>query len=361
MNDMAPDAAIPAEPVDIPNPIAATAPIAPEPPLTVEQSIAKATEKVLAEDKPEVKEPEPKAEPEPKPEAKQPVKPETPEKPPVAEKQVNAPSRLLPKAREVWANTPRVVQAEFERFEREIEAERQTNKAATDLHAELREYDDIAKGAKTSIKEALDRYVNFDKVLSKDFGQGMAMIAKEQGKQPVEAVASLLRALGTTPEQYAQHVIANPQAHQIAPQQQERQAATDPVMARLDQMEQRFQERDTQSARDRVHAEIVAPFMATAPRFEELAPAIEKLLKSDIVPQSLSAAERLETAYDMAERLNPSSVTRQTASDPDRDAPSFAGKKSISGAPGTNSTKARPRIMSVADTIAAEARRMGVA
>lgn len=373
MNDMTAADALPESVEAVPNPIAATAPVAPpEPakPLTVAESVAKAAEKVLGEAKPEPEEPdvkpevkEPKAE---KPavkaepdEAKVDAKAE-PEKP--AEKQVNAPSRLLPKAREVWANTPRVVQAEFERFEREIETERQTHKAASDFHAELREYDDMAKGAKTTVKQALDRYVNFDKALSQDFGQGMAMIAQDQGKKPIEAVASLLRALGTTPEQYAQHVMQNPQAHQIAPaQQQQRQSAPDPVMAEIQQLKQQLRDMGQQTAHDRIHAEIIAPFAADHPRFAELTPAIEKLLKSDIVPVSLSAADRLDAAYDMAERLNPSPVARATVSDPDREVRSSAGNKSISGAPGTNSTKAKPKIMSIPEVIAAQRQKFGLA
>jgi hypothetical protein len=253
-----------------------------------------------------------------------------------------------------------VVQSAIERMEREHEAERETYKAATTFHDELRDYDTMAKGAQTTIKQALDRYVQFDKAISQDFGQGMAAIAKEQGKPPLEAVASLLKALGATPEQYAQHVIANPDAHKFAAPQPQRQQAPDPMRQELDQLRQQIQSDKEAAIRDRVHSEVVAPFAEAHPRFAELQDDIAFFLRSDKVPQSLSAAERLDVAYDMAERLNPSPHQPASVSDPDRDtAPSVAGKKSISGAPGTNTTRAKPRIMSVSETIAANARRMG--
>jgi DNA repair exonuclease SbcCD ATPase subunit len=243
---------------------------------------------------------------------------------------------LLPKAREVWANTPRAVQAEFERFEREIETERETHREARELHENLREYREMAKSVGTDIPSALKRYVDFDKQISADFGQGMAAIARDQGKTAADAVASLIRGLGSTPEQYAKHVLANPQAHQAQQQpQQAQRPANDPIMQEVQALRQQMQEQQDQMARERVTAEIIAPFEAEHPRFAELQGDIAKLLQTDMIPHSLSPAERLEVAYDMAERLKPSPFQAPAAfADPDTADATRNGRKSISGAPG---------------------------
>ena len=63
-------------------------------------------------------------------------------------------------------------------------------------------------------------------------------LAQDQGKRPIEAIASLLQAYGITPQQYAQSVTQNPQAHQIAPQ-----APRDPMITMLAQQQQQIMQR----------------------------------------------------------------------------------------------------------------------
>lgn len=291
------------------------------------------------------------------------------EKPPSEGKQVNAPARLLPKARDVWANTPRAVQAEFERFEREVETERETHREAKQFHEELREYREMAQKVGTNVPAALKRYVEFDKEISADFGRGMASIARDQGKTAAEAVASLIRGLGSTPEQYAQHVLKNPQAHQMpqgqAQPQQAQRTANDPVMAEIHALKQQLQEQQYNQELERVASDIIAPFQAEHPRLVELKEDIEKLLKAGIVPSSLSPAERLEVAYDMAERLKPSPFQQPAAfDDPDTDAGRLAaGRKSISGAPGNGAIQSGKSLKtpSIREAIIAATRQHGAA
>lgn len=343
---------------------------------SVSDAVKDAIAKVEAEPaKPEVKaEPKPEAKPvtlkEPNVAAEKPdmaTGQEGGEKPPSEGKQVNAPARLLPKAREVWANTPRAVQAEFERFEREIETERETHREAREFHENLREYREMAKQVGTDVPTALKRYVEFDKQISADFGLGMAAIARDQGKTAAEAVASLIRGLGSTPEQYAKHVLANPQAHQQGqmPQPQQQRPANDPVMAEIQAIKQHLQEQEENQARERVVADIITPFEAAHPRFVELQDDIAKLLKTDIVPTSLSPAERLEVAYDMAERLKPSPFQQPAAfADPDTDAGRLAaGRKSISGAPGNGAIQSGKSLKppSIREAILAATRQHGAA
>ena len=342
-------------------------------PKSISDAVKDAIAKVEAEPaKPEAKAEPAKAAPAEKPQNVAAEKPdmatgqEGGEKPPSEGKQVNAPARLLPKAREVWANTPRAVQAEFERFEREIETERETHREAREFHENLREYREMAKSVGTDVPTALKRYVDFDKQISADFGRGMAAIARDQGKTAAEAVASLIRGLGSTPEQYAQHVLKNPQAHQMPQgQPQQQRPANDPVMQRLQQLEQHLEEQQVNHVRERVIADIITPFEAEHPRLAELQEDIAKLLQTDIVPTSLSPAERLEVAYDMAERLKPSPFQQPAAfADPDTDTDRLAaGRKSISGAPGNGAIQSGKSLKtpSIREAILAATRQHGAA
>lgn len=353
----------------------------PEPakPMSIRESIeaATATVKDKAEAKP-VFEAKAKADAKPEAKAEAPVKAataraeakpsaeaETPDttgqegdKLPSEGKQVAPPARFLPKAREVWVNTPRPVQAEIERMERDHAAEVEQYQETKRFHEELSEYDGMAKKAGVTVKAALDRYVAFDRELSQDFGKGVAKIAQDQGKEPQAVIAEVLRAYGVTPQQYAQMVTQNPQAHQ-APQpapQQPQQRQPDPVAAQA--LQEVASLKQQLAARD-LDAQVIQPFVAANPRFEELQGDIAFFLNSGRVPNSLSPAERLEVAYDMAERLNPSPYRPQTASaDPDAPPASRAGK-SISGAPGNSkTTPGKPKIMSIRESIEAATRAM---
>ena len=351
----------------------------PEPPKakSVSDSVKEALDKVEADEAAEKAKPPVKAEPEAKP-VKQPnVAAEKPdmtagqeggEKPPSEGKQVNAPARLLPKAREVWANTPRAVQAEFERFQQEFEAERETHREAREFHEQLTEYREMAKQVGTSVPDALKRYVEFDKQIAADFGRGMAAIARDQGKTAAEAVASLIRGLGSTPEQYAQHVLKNPQAHQMPQQQpQAQRPPNDPLVQQVQALTEHIQQQDHERAKERVVADIIAPFEAEHPRFEELKDDVAFFLQSGRIPQSLSPVDRLAAAYDMAERINPSPFQpRNDLADPDLDAETgrpAVGKKSIGGAPGNGSipSSKSPKPLSVKDSVMAAMRQHGVA
>lgn len=345
----------------------------PEKTETARDSIKKAMDKVLKDEpvKPEPKEkPEAKAEKpapaEAKPDAEAPPAPKQEagqddggDAPSEGEKAVKYPARLLPKAREVWANTPRVVQAEFERMEVEHAAEIESHREAKAFADEVQEYREMAKQAGTTVKSALDRYVAFDRQISQDFGKGIAAIAKDQGRQPQEVITGILRAYGVTPQQFAQAVMKNPQAFAAAPQQPQAQ----PAQTRPDPTAQAAM-REVQTLKQQLQvqqleASVVAPFAANHPRFAELEQDIAFFLQSGKVPTSLSLQERLEVAYDMAERINPSPVTTPAApASPDREAPARpAANKSISGAPGNGpQVKGKPKVMSIKEAIAAASR-----
>lgn len=253
------------------------------------------------------------------------------------------PSRLLPKEREVWANVPNAVKAAWQRMETEHSEVAQKYEAAAKFHEELREYDEMAKAANTNIKTALDRYVAMDKRIAANFGEGVAEIARSFGKNPTEAVAQFMRAAGVTPQQLGAYLQGQPA--QPAQAQAQAQPKVDPVAARalqeVAQLKQMLQTQKVEQRQSQIVNEVVTPFASSHPRFAELQDDIAMFLNSGKIPTSLSPVERLEVAYDMAERINPAPVsTSPNFAEPAGNPPaSDAGKKSVRGAPASGQSK----------------------
>lgn len=231
------------------------------------------------------------------------------------------PARFLPKAKEVWGNVPHAVKGEIARLTQEHEAEVTRYREAGERYEPLRQFDEMAKSSGTDLKTALTSYTNIENMLRSN---------------PVQGIAEVLRNIGLTPQQYAQHVMQNPQAHDQAlrqsPQQQpQQQRQSDPEVAALkEELQSMRQEQTVQS--------IIAPFAKDNPRYYELEGDIAFFLTSGKIPASLTPQEKLEAAYDMAVRINPtSSVTSSQAPETlavAKPAPSDpAGSKSIRGAP----------------------------
>lgn len=248
------------------------------------------------------------------------------------------PSRLLPKEREVWANVPNAVKAAWERMEREHTEASEAHREAAEFRESLRQYDDMAKQAGTSVKNALDRYVEFDKAIAQDFGRGVSQIIQANGKNPVEAVAQIMRAAGVLPAQLGAYLQGQPA--QAKQQQQPQQQVQDPVarqaMQEVHQLKQMIAQQQQEAIVRQVEVDIITPHAAKYPRFAELQEPIAKLLNSGMIPASLSQVERLEVAQDMVERMYPSPVsTRSGFAEPAGTVASDAGKKSVRGAPST--------------------------
>lgn len=352
---------------------------APEPPPSASDAIKAAMAKVEADSK----EPEPEKAVKPekieketeKPEAEKPeakeVAPEKADKAGESEaekasqsegKHVKAPSRLLPSERDVWVNTPRAVQGAFERLEREIEETGAKYKEAAEFHEGLKQYADMAKGANTTVKDALDRYVNVDKMLAQDFGKGLTHIAQSHGKNPVEAVAQFMRAAGVQPQQLGAYLNGQP----AQPQQQQAQRQADPMaqaaLQRVQQLEQQLQQQqqaqEAEAQRRYLQEQVLAPAMANMPRFDELHADIVKMLETGYIDRSLSPDVRLREAYFLADRMRPALGNQsEPEADLDDKPPAPVGKKSISGSPGKSSTSSgKPKIIPIRDAIAAAMR-----
>lgn len=239
------------------------------------------------------------------------------------------PARFLPKAKEVWANVPHAVKGEIARMTQEHEAEVTKYREAGDRYEPIREFDEIARTNGRELKDSLAKVVEVEKALARNPIAGLESILREIGPRKADGshvslfeVAQYIVQQG--PQQFAQAI-------QQAPKAQEQQRQPDPEVAAL--------KAEIQSIRtDQAVQSIIAPFAAQNPRFQELQEDIAFFLTSGKIPASLTPQERLEAAYDMAVRINPtSSVAPSQAREAlavAKPAPSDeAGAKSIRGAP----------------------------
>lgn len=233
---------------------------------------------------------------------------------------VEPPARFLPKEKELWGNVPNSVKAAIQRISQEHETEVKQYRESHDNWTKLSKFDQMAKQHNTSVHEALERYTNLDGLLQ---------------SQPLEAIRQILGTRGITPEQYAHHVMNNPDAHR-APATP---AVPDPVVQQMNGKVEQLEATIEQMRQQQAAAQIIEPFRAANPRYDELQDDIALFLQSGKIPASLSPQERLEAAYDMAVRINPTSavaaaqVVEVPAAKTERPAKLDAGTKSIRGAP----------------------------
>lgn len=229
------------------------------------------------------------------------------------------PARFLPKAKEVWANTPNPVKAEVARMAQEFEQEVSQYRESHENWQKLAKYDEMAKQHNVTVADAMERYTAVDALLHSN---------------PVEGIRQVLATVGITPQQYAEYVMKNPHASQPPPQR-----APDPAVQRTSSEVEALKQEIAAMRREQAARSIIDPFRATHPRYDELQDDIALFLSSEKIPQSLSPSERLEAAYDMAERINPRSMPAapepsyaSPASDPEP-VVDPRGQKSIKGAP----------------------------
>lgn len=323
-------------------------------PLDRRAAIEKAQAEVAAKEAEKAKEPpkeepkrpekvEAKAEPkqEPKPEDK-PVEKNTQseksdsveraaqegERPKSSEGKVSeAPARFLPRAKELWANTPNPVKEEVHRAISEYEESAKQYQAVAQEWETIKHYDQMAKTHGTTIREALDRYTSIDKLLHSN---------------PVAGLTEVFKIAGVDPRQFAQQILGQ-QAQPGQPGQQ--QPARDPQVVNvvtqqqqaIQQLNAKIQQMEEAQRIAQVNNTLIEPFKADHPRYAELEGHMATILQSGLVPQNLTPWQRLEAAYDMAERLNPRSMSAQPAAPsgpvPEEPRQSAAGGKSIKGAP----------------------------
>lgn len=270
---------------------------------------------------------------------------------------VEPPSKFLPRAKELWPNTPREVQREVERITREHEAEVHDLKLHSERYQSLREFDEMAKSNGRDLRESLIKINHIENTLARNPIAGLNAILMEIGPrkpdgQPVSLFEIATHIVNQGQDGYQRMVAAQPQ------QQQQRQPDPEVAALRTELEQMKMQQ---------VAATIVEPFARAHPRYQELQADIAFFLNSGKIPQSLSPQERLEAAYDMAERINPRSIANDRQADegleqPARRAdPDFSGSKSIKSGPGSVSDDAVVEAKgdeSIRDSLLKEMRRL---
>lgn len=245
-----------------------------------------------------------------------------------------APASFLPDAKDVWRNVPRAVQREVERTMREHADQIETYRQSGERYEALREFDDLARSNGRDLRESLSRVVEFENLLQSNPLAGLNRILMEAGPkkadgQPISLmeVAQYVVNMG---QQGYQQAVAPPQ------QRQDGQGEVQQLRARMAMMEAAA-----------TMAPIIERFRIDNPRYDELQNDIALFLQSGKVPTSLSPAERLAAAYDMAVRINPASHAPAPAGepgpDPDGRADDFSGSKSIKSAPGSITPDVEPQ------------------
>lgn len=239
------------------------------------------------------------------------------------------PARFLPEARTKWANVPHEVKAEVHRVAQEYEAEIAKHKAASDFYESMREFDELARRTGTTVPDALRRYVGLEQTLRQN---------------PAQGIAEVLRNVGLTPQQYAEHVMKNPQAH-VVPARPQRPAQTAPEVQML--------AREVSDLKAQLATASIAPvvqnFAAAHPDFDALEPQIAAILHSKVIDKiygtGLTLEQKLTQAYRMAGGSTPPSRSAPEPLPAHSDSPSApsqgagpkpspdAGTKSIRGAP----------------------------
>ena len=264
------------------------------------------------------------------------------------------PARFMPAEKELWRHVPNQLKSAVARIEREYAAETETYRESRQFHEELREYDELAKRTGTTVKEALKSYVELEQSFARDPSGTLPRLLQKVGMNPMQAVLAVLKSAGATPQQFAEHVRLNPGQYQgqaMQPARQPAQPAPDPMASRA---MQEVQDLKHHLVRQEVLTNVVDPFRAEHPRFDELQEDIAFFLNSGKIPDSMDDFERLAAAYDMADRINPASYRDEPQAEPAQPTAlvnPVAGKKSIRGAP-TGGKAPAMRTPSIRDALA---------
>jgi hypothetical protein len=240
-----------------------------------------------------------------------------------------APAHFLPRAKEKWATVDPDVKGEVYRTIDNMEKGMKEYKESHEFRKSISHFEEMAKTAGTTVPEALQRYVAID---------------QEIIRNPMNGIALVLKSAGLTPEQYAGAILKQVQADQQNPAAAVERNMTQKLQTmeqRLAAYEKREQEQRAAQQQQQVYNElqqnVIDPFREEHPRLDELAEDIAFFLNSGKIPSTLPERERLEVAYDMAERLNPSSEYEdQERLKPAKSAQrplNPAGSKSVKGSP----------------------------
>lgn len=280
----------------------------------------------------------------PQPKPKQEKKPARPSIP--------APEKFDAAAKEHWPSVPHVVRADIQRVINEYEGEAKYMRPAAERYNALREYDEIAASNGIDLRQSLAEVKRLEDMMEANPLAAVNQILLRSGPrkadgQPVSLFELADAIVKMGPEGYQRAVTQ-------MPQQRQQQQQVDPQVEQLRAELQEMKAEQTRSA-------VIGPFAAQNPRFNEpeIQKSIAQFLKSDMVDRSLPAHERLEAAYVMAVRLNPSADDDAAPVDEAQQATprrvdGNGGSRSVKGAPPSGGNKgSAKRVLSRDDAISA--------
>ena len=246
---------------------------------------------------------------------------ETPvEEQPVLDNFTTAPDRFSQMGKDAWANAPQEVRAEVHRLANELET------GLNEYKQKFEPFKDFASQLEQSgqdFKSVIDHYTGIESKLKADPIGGLEQICNNMGFALNDVVAHLS---GQTPDQSQQKQDATVRElrSEIATLKQELGGVSDTI----------------KTQQDRAALEQVAEFSKDKPRFDELSNDIALFIQS-------GRATDLQSAYELAERLNPAPAPVQqpkaepaAQAAPDQKAQTLKGRKSIKGAPSSGSNPA---------------------
>lgn len=265
------------------------------------------------------------------------------------------PERLLPDAKERWTNTPRSVQRDISAFVQEVEQERTQYRQQLERYESIRPFDELAKSNGRDLRDSLMKLNHIENMITQN---------------PVAGLDAVLRELGSKYSLYdiAQHVVGQgPQAYQQTVQQATQQVQQSQKDAYVQQLEQQVQQLAVEQKKAQIQAEVIAPFKADHPRFDEPAIQGEMALQIEFLRNhpsyakqfgDLSYQEQLAIAYERADRIipasSPSKPNARNSLDPsvDRVEPDSSGTKSVKSSPGAISATEDLSDLSVEELLA---------
>jgi len=259
------------------------------------------------------------------------------------------PARFLPRAKEKWSEVDPDVRTEVTRAMAEMDKGLQEHRESHEFRKELREFEEMAKGHGTTVKAALSNYVAIDNLLKSN---------------PVAGVERILQSIGVTPQQYAQHVLQQPQRAPADPTVSRLEQTVQQLSQQLQQQHQTVQQEQQRASIQHIENTLFNEVRAEHPRFDELRADIAFFWNSDKLSSITDERQRLFAATDMAERINPSGNVQQNtgrlkpAQTDDRPL-NPAGAKSIKGAPNGTSVPKGANLNSK-DAIEAAMRQLGL-
>lgn len=273
-----------------------------------------------------------------------------------------APRRFDEGARAQWDKVPESVRGATHRVIRELEQGYEKHKVAAQAFDEIRDFHELARRHGTTVRDALENYVGIERLLQRDPVAGLERIVANLGLKREDGSPATLADIAAS-------VPSREEGHEGAIRQL--RGEIERLRAELGGVSQHMRDGQQRAVGNAVTAfarETDAAGRPLRPRFDELSADIEFFLRSAKVAADLPLRERLSQAYQLAERLNPSTssgqapstsshsaghapsagpasmLPAQTRTNPQAEAQTLVdrGSKSLSGAPSGEEPARRP-------------------